>query len=265
MKTVFISGATSGIGLVTAKKLAELGWTVYAAALPTDDFSVLPSQINPVPLDIRNSQAVMNAAERIMRDSGYLDAIVNNAGIQIPSPLETISIDALRQQFEVNVLGHLTVIQAMLPLLRQSDSPRIVNVSSLMGKVAMPLLGAYSMSKHALEAMSDTLRMELKMQVSLIEMGAIATLMIAKMESMLESSTPRYADLFAGMTKALRKQNERTIPPDLVAKVIIHALTAKKAKTRYIVDAATYGLFMMRKFAPDEIGDKILSWALGLS
>jgi NAD(P)-dependent dehydrogenase (short-subunit alcohol dehydrogenase family) len=274
MKTVFISGATSGIGLVTTKQLAELGWTVYAAALPDDDFSVLPSSAIPLPLNIEDFHAIRAAKERIQDEVGRLDGLVNCAGIQIPRPLEFTHIHLLHQQFNVNVFGHLYVIQAMLPLLRKSESPRIVNVSSLMGKVAMPLLGAYSMSKHALEAMSDTLRMELApdgILVSLIEMGAIATPMaetatqILEKEAAQRSPKSSYANLLKGMAKALRKQNQNAIPPELVAKAIIHALTAKKAKTRYVVDAATLGLFMMRKFAPDEIGDKILLWALGLS
>lgn len=267
-KTVFISGATSGIGLVTTKKLVESGWKVYAAALPDADFGVLPENAIPLPLDICDFASVQAASKRIEAETGCLDGLVNNAGIQIAAPLEEVSMESLRQHFEVNVFGHLNVIQTMLPLLRKSESPRIVNVSSLMGKVAMPMLGAYSMSKHALEAMSDTLRMELAgfgIQVSLIEMGAIATPMTEKAAHALEANpSALYGDLFKAMANTLRKQGQRAIPPEQVAKAILHALSAKKAKPRYVVDAATLGLFIMRKFAPDDIGDKILRWSLGL-
>lgn len=261
-KSVFISGAASGIGLLTAQKCAELGWKVYAADLPDADFSALSACV-PLTLDIRDREAVFAAVQNIES----LDALVNNAGVQIPSPLETISEEVLRQHFDVNLFGHLNVIQAMLPLLRKSPSPRIVNVSSLMGKVAMPMMGAYSMSKHALEAMSDTLRLELAsfgIQVSLIEMGAVATPMSENAASQFEPSSPLYADLLKLMAKALKKQNRNAIPPELVTKAILHALTAKKAKPRYQIDAATMGLFMMKRFAPDEIADKILLWSLGL-
>jgi NAD(P)-dependent dehydrogenase (short-subunit alcohol dehydrogenase family) len=274
MKTVFISGATSGIGLVTAKQLAALGWTVYAAALPSDDFSVLPDSVIPIPFDITDFKGIGAVRERIEAETPHLDGIVNNAGMQIPRPLQHSPMGLVLNQFNVNVFGHLNVIQAMLPHLEKSVSPRIVNVSSVMGKVAMPLLGAYSMSKHALEAMSDTLRLELSssgIQVSLIEMGAVATPMVENAYQIVEKDAEgrtapknRNTALLTGMAKALKKQNQTAIPPELVAKAIIHALSAKKAKTRYIVDAATLGLFMMRKFAPDEIGDKILLWALGL-
>jgi NAD(P)-dependent dehydrogenase (short-subunit alcohol dehydrogenase family) len=168
------------------------------------------------------------------------------------------------------------VIQAFLPLLRQSNTEkRIVNVSSLMGRVAMPLLGAYSMSKHALEAMSDGLRLELAptgIQVAVVQPGAIATPMTDAMPDLLENSRlkltqeqqTRYARLYLGMKHTLEKQAQSAMPPDIIADCIVHALTSPKPKTRYAPGVAVKGLLLMRCLAPDAIGDAILRRALGI-
>lgn len=278
-KTVFISGASSGIGFVTAQKLDAMGWKVYAAALPTDDFEALKNSATDnlvaLPLDIRNPEAVQAAMKQIEAESGYLNGLVNNAGITVPGALEALALDAVRQQFEVNVFGHLQVTQAMLPLLRQADDARIVNVSSVMGKVAMPLLGAYSMSKHALEAMSDVFRMELAqfgIHVAIIEMGAVDTPMTANIEEctqyyrkgMSEELDNHYADLYEKMIASTVKMGQQAVSPQKIAKTILHALTNSNPKTRYLIGAETAGLITMRKLVPDKFGDTILKWALGL-
>lgn len=274
-KTGFISGATSGIGLVTANQLQKLGWRVYGAALPDDDFSLLDEAIIRMSLDISNQDAVLATAQQIEDEVGHLDGLVNNAGIQVASPLEVIDLDDLRAQFEVNVFGHLQVIQAMMPLLRVSQSARIVNVSSLMGLVAMPMLGAYSMSKHALEAMSDVLRLELKpfgINVAVIEMGAIDTPMTHSMAETLEKvrqglnaeAQNHYAKLFDGMTAALQSQGKNATAPEKIADAIIHALTNPKPKSRYSIGIEVVGLSTIRKIFPDAVGDFVLLRALGL-
>jgi NAD(P)-dependent dehydrogenase (short-subunit alcohol dehydrogenase family) len=282
MKTVLITGASSGIGLVTAKKLDTLGRRVFAVALPSDDFAALQrgasERLTVLPLDITDENAVSAASHvisNLIGDIG-LQGIVNNAGITIPAPLESLPIEALRRQFEVNLFGHLRVIQAFLPLLRQSKTEkRIVNVSSLMGRVAMPLLGAYSLSKHALEAMSDVLRLELVsegMHVAVVQPGAVATPMTDAMPHLLETSRlkltheqqTRYARLYTGMMRTLQKQAQSAMPPEIIADCIVHALTSPKPKTRYAPGAAVKGLMLMRRLAPDTIGDAILRRALGI-
>lgn len=278
-KTVFISGATSGIGLVAAQELDALGWKVYGAALPTDNFETLKNSCSekfvPLPLDITNAEAVQAATKQIESETGSLNGLVNNAGINVPGALETLPLDAIRQQFEVNVFGHLQVTQAMLPLLRKADEARIVNTSSLLGKVAMPLLGAYAMSKHALEAMSDTLRLELAqfgIQVSIIEPGAVDTPMTDNAEEETERVRQQmspdleklYTDIYRKMGKATGDMAEQAVPPQNVTKAIIHALTSTKPKTRYVISFEIQALMIMRKLAPDTVGDAILKRALGL-
>ena len=275
-KVAFVSGATSGIGLATVRALSDSGWIVYAAALPTDDFSHLPEVVHPITVDITNANDVQAVAERIKSEVGYVNGLVNNAGIQIVGALETLSSEQIRKQFEVNVFGHLQVIQAMLPLLREGEQPRIVNVSSLMGKVAMPMLGAYSMSKHALEAMTDVLRLELAqwgIHVAAIEPGAVDTPMTNQMETLLKdhdaSLTPdmqtKYRSLTDSMIAALETQGKQAVSAERVAGAILHALTSEKPKTRYPIGIPTVGLITMRNLAPDVVGDAILTRALRLN
>ena len=214
---VLISGATSGIGLATALQLDQAGWQVYALAHPDDDFAPLREQASerliPLACDITDADAITHA----------LDALVNNAGIQVVGTLETLSISALQHQFNVNIIGHLQMIQALLPALKRAERARIVNVSSLMGKVALPVLGAYSMSKHALEAMSDVLRLELApwgIDVIVVAPGAVQTPMTASMAQLLQDAQAHlnadqradYAPLYAGMAQTLDRQNASAVP-----------------------------------------------------
>lgn len=275
-QTVFISGATSGIGLVTVRLLVQAGWHVYAAGLPQDDFSVLEHpQITPLPLDICDEQAVIRAAERIAREHGSLRGIVNNAGIQIPGTLETIPMHDLQRQFQVNVFGHLHVTRALLPLLRAAHGGRIVTVTSMMGKVALPVLGAYSMTKHALEAMCDALRIELEaqnIQVAVIEPGAIQTPMTGSMGTLMQHAQQNmpgdmhalYDPLYDAMNAVLETQEQHATPPETVADAIIDALSSPHPRARYAIGAAVKGLIWMRTLAPEAVGDRILKRSLGI-
>ncbi len=274
-KTVFITGATSGIGLVTAQKLHQLGWDVYAGGLQTDDFSILDEGITAIPFDLNISDTINDTVNTLKTKLDHLDAIVNCAGIQLSSPLEALPVESLRQQFEVNVFGHFQLIQELLPLIRQSESGRIVNLSSLMGQVSMPMLGAYSMSKHALEAMSDAWRMELAqfgIQVAIIEMGAIDTPMtdnaLKDLEAIRDASSSdiqvHYKKFFDGMLATLQSQGKNATPPEKIADAILHALTSDKPKARYTIGLEVQSLFTMRKILPDWLFDKILLRALGI-
>ncbi len=272
---VLISGATSGIGLATALQLDQAGWQVYALAHPDDDFALLREQASerlvPLACDITDADAIAHAIAPIET----LDALVNNAGIQVVGTLETLSISALQHQFNVNIIGHLQMIQALLPALKRAERARIVNVSSLMGKVALPVLGAYSMSKHALEAMSDVLRLELApwgIDVIVIAPGAVQTPMTASMAQLLQDAQTHlnadqradYAPLYASMAQTLDRQNASAVPAEQVATTIVTAIKRDQPQARYIIGAPTKGLMLMRSLAPDHIGDAILKRALGI-
>lgn len=274
-KTIFISGATSGIGLVTANKLHDMGWKVYAGGMQGDDFLQLTHGITQLPFDISDPEGVEGAVKLLTIEIDHLDALINNAGIQIPGPIEALSMDDIRRQFDVNFFGHLQVSKSLLPLLRKSESGRIINISSLMGQVAFPMLGAYSMSKQALEAMSDILRMELKpsgIHVSVIEPGAIETPMTntvaEELNTLRENSSPQiqrdYAPFFRGMIKTLRSQNQNATSPEKIADVIIKALNSEKPTARYAIGLDVTGLSTIRRMLPDSWGDWFILRVLGI-
>lgn len=272
MRNVLITGATSGIGLATAKAMNQAGWHVIGTGLPGEDASALAAigeNITVLEMDISNRQSVYAAqAELQAMLDGHLHAVVNNAGITAAGAILELPVDELRRQFEVNVFGHVQVLQAMQTLL--SNDARIVNVSSMMGGVSLPALGAYSMSKHALEALTDVLRIELantNIQVVSVQMGAVATPLtntIAERMEELAASEGGYAWLYKAMVKVLHQQSNGATKPEKVAKAIVHAVTSSKPKTRYIVGGAARGLMFMRQFSPDVIGDGILRHNLGL-
>ncbi len=268
-KIALITGAAGGIGFSTAQRLVGAGWHVWGTGLPQDSFNTLQRLgVNALVMDITQESSIAHALQSFTR----LDALINCAAIQAPAPLEHLPISELQHLFDVNVFGHLRVIQHALPLLKSSKG-RIINVSSLMGKVAFPLLGGYSMSKHALEALSDTLRLELApfgVTVCVVAMGAIDTPMTHQMAQHLQRAYENHAEsseydaLYKAMQATLETQTKNAIPPQKVADVIFRAVTDRNPKPRIIVDTPTFGLSLMRRLAPLEVADKILSWVLRL-
>jgi NAD(P)-dependent dehydrogenase (short-subunit alcohol dehydrogenase family) len=266
---VLVTGAGSGIGEACIKRLSSMGWRVFAGVF--DDAqrqhveqSQLPG-VTPIVLDITNATAISAAAQTIGTETGDrgLAGLVNNAGIGVMGPLEFVPIDRLRLQLEVNLIGHVAVTQACLPLLRKATG-RIVNISSLAGLMSMPMLGPYSASKYALEAVSDALRQELapsKVHVACIEPALIDTPILSGSEQAAESALsamPRegrelYWPFFERMqrTSAI---NAKASPPDVVARAVVHALTASRPKTRYIAGAMRWQFFVLSKL-PDRLRD----------
>jgi NAD(P)-dependent dehydrogenase (short-subunit alcohol dehydrogenase family) len=238
-RTVLVTGASTGIGRTTALMLAELGATVLAGVRDPAAGDALGPTVRPVRLDVTNPDDI--AALDLER----LDGLVNNAGIAVSGPLEFLPVEALRRQFEVNVIAQLAVTQACLPALRESRG-RIVNISSIAGRVALPLYGPYSASKFALEALSDSLRRELRgsgVHVSLVEPGAIATPIwdrgIAAADALWDAMPPvaheRYGTLVATLRGEASQQGVKGEPPEAVARIIVSALTADRPRTRYVI------------------------------
>jgi NAD(P)-dependent dehydrogenase (short-subunit alcohol dehydrogenase family) len=201
-----------------------------------------------------------------------LGGLVNNAGVVIGSPLEVIPLSQLRKQLEVNVIGQIAVTQAFLPLLRRGRG-RIVNMGSIAGRGTIPLLGPYSASKYALEALTDALRMELQpwgIQVSIIEPGAIATPIWEKsgktaeeLESLVgDEAKALYSEAVIRIREAVAQSAQRAISPDVVVRAVHHALTAAHPKTRYLVGKDAKLRAWMVKWLPDRIQDTLLTWAL---
>ncbi|RKQ87615.1 short-subunit dehydrogenase [Solirubrobacter pauli] len=248
-KTVLVTGASSGIGRATALALAQRGFTVYAGTRSPLDYA----GATPVTLDVTNAEHV--AALQDLQ----LDALVNNAGIAVIGPLETLPLDQLRHQLEVNTVGQLAVIQACLPALRARHG-RIVNVSSISGRVALPLYGPYAASKFALEALSDALRRELRgdVHVSLVEPGAVATPIWQRTLAASEMPTGRYARMAERLRELALEAEQTGMPASVVANAVVHALTAPKPRTRYVLGHSARIQATLARGAPTRILDRLI-------
>lgn len=244
MRSVLITGASSGIGEATALRLAHAGWRVLAGVrTDTDAGRLRGERIEPVTLDVTKAAEVAAVAEKLGDEP--LDGLVNNAGTALAMPLEFLPLDQLRGQLEVNLVGHLAVTQALLPNLRAARG-RIVNVGSIAGRSALPFLGAYAASKHALEAVTHVLRVELRpfgIEVTVIEPGTIATPIWRKGGDRfqeLAAGLPGeldelYGERMAAFRKAAAAAGQRAEPADDVAIVVERALTEERPKARYVV------------------------------
>ena len=268
---VLITGASTGIGEATAKRLHASGFRVFAGVRkPEDGERLTAAGVTVVqPLDVTKPDDIAAAVEAIEEALGDepLRGIVNNAGIGIGGPLEALDLDDFRRTLEVNTTGQLAVTKAFLPLLRRSGG-RIVNMSSIGGRVAQPFAGPYIASKFALEAVTDVLRLELldwNVDVIAIEPGTIATPIWEKSsqeaEQVLEKLTPEQRELYgkrlAKMAKVLARQTKRGVSPDKVAQAVEKALTASHPRTRYLVGDA-YVLLAMKKLLPARLVDRLL-------
>jgi NAD(P)-dependent dehydrogenase (short-subunit alcohol dehydrogenase family) len=272
--TVLVTGASTGIGEATVLHLRELGFDPVAAVRRDDDAARLRGQgLRTTRIDVTDADQI--AAARDALGDEPLVGLVNNAGIAVAAPLEFLPIDRLRQQLEINLIGQAAVIQAFLPALRRARG-RIVNVSSIGGRVALPLVSPYNASKFGLEGLSDSLRRELRPQgidVILIEPGGVKTPIWNKAgklaDEMLAEGMPAEAErLYGGMIAAVRAQTVRIaqesgIEPREVAEAIATALTANRPRTRYLVgrDAKIRG--PMAKLLPDRVMDRLIGRAVG--
>ena len=210
--------------------------------------------------DVTDPEAIARAAGAI----GELDALVDNAGIAIASPLEFLPPDELTRQLDVNVVGQLRVLQAFLPALRRSHG-RLVLMGSIGGRSALPFLGAYAMSKFALEAMADALRIELapfRIQVSIVEPGTIATPIWSKPQRRVDELSPGAADLYGARAEKFRRlaaeRSADAVPAVEVAKAVEHALTSPKPRTRYVVGPDAKRRARVEKL-PDRLRDRVLT------
>jgi NAD(P)-dependent dehydrogenase (short-subunit alcohol dehydrogenase family) len=274
-----ITGASTGIGRATTLRLAGAGWTVLAGVRdPAAGESLVQEasvgKVIPLILDVTDAAQIEQARERVEQETGEagLDALVNNAGIGIGGPLELISDEDLRRQFDVNVFAQMAVTRALLPALRRAHG-RLVFISSIGGRVAMAFTAPYAASKHSLEAFADALRVELRtshVQVALIEPGSVATPIWDK--SRAESDKvivppelqQEYGHVPAAMNKALADTAKRGVPPEQVAETIRRALSAKRMKARYVVGVDAKAMLIAKAVLPDRVFDSVARRALGV-
>ena len=278
--TVVVTGASTGIGEACALFLDQKGFKVFAGVRKQADADALKQKASdclvPLFLDVTDENQIAEAAESVANAVGDIGIVglINNAGIAVAAPLEFVPLDRLRKQLEINVVGVIAVTQAFLPLLRQAKG-RIINISSFGGTVSSPILSPYNASKFALEALSDSLRMELKpwgIEVAVIKPAAIKTPIWDKAiesKSELEKTLPQQAIALYGnaidrMMTYSEEANQRGASVDVVSKAIFHALTAEKPKTRYIL-ATNRLIFTLLKLMPDRIRDRVILRRLGIT
>jgi NAD(P)-dependent dehydrogenase (short-subunit alcohol dehydrogenase family) len=279
MRSVLVTGASTGIGRATALRLAGFGWRVFAGVRKEADAESLRQEASlglvPVILDVTDPEQIAAAAVQIEResDSGGLDGLVNNAGVAVPGPLETIPLEDLRHQLEVNLIAYVAVTQAMLPLVRRAEG-RIVFLASIGGRIAFPFGGPYHASKFATEAIGDVFRQELRpwgIEVAIIEPGSIDTPIWGRGQDKaeeIEAKSPQTNLLYGAALDKFRKviedTAERGIPPEKVAKAISHALESSRPKTRYLVGLDAQLQARIQLFIPTRLFDRIVARQLNL-
>lgn len=267
-----VTGASTGIGRATALRLHSRGWRVFAGVRSEADAEALSAAgselIVPVMLDVTEPEQISAAVKQIAAAGrGGLDGLVNNAGVAIPGPLETIPIEEFRRQIEVNLIGQVAVTQALLAQIREARG-RIVFISSIGGRIAFPLTGAYHAAKFGVEAVGDSLRQELrpwKIAVSIVEPGSIATPIWDRGERASEEIGARvgaqeelYGEAIVGLRRVVKRLARRGIAPQRVAEVIEEALDARRPRSRYLVGVDAKLQAALKIVIPTPISD----WAI---
>jgi NAD(P)-dependent dehydrogenase (short-subunit alcohol dehydrogenase family) len=276
-RAVLITGASTGIGAACALDLDRRGFRVLAGVRRAADGDYLraraSSRLAPVLLDVTDPASIAAARDAVAAATDALAGLVNNAGIVVAGPVELLSPDDLRQQLEVNVIGVAAVTRAFLPPLRRGRG-RIVNIGSISGRMATPALGAYSASKFALGALTDSLRVELQpwgIDVALVEPGPVATPIWdkgrasadARRAALAHEDEALYGDTIAAVERVVRRSEREAVPAEKVAQIVAHALTATRPKTRYLVGRHTRIRALFARL-PDRLRDRLITLALGL-
>ena len=265
-KVMLVTGASSGIGREVAILLAREGHTVYAGARRLDRLEELAEHgITPVEMDVTKEDDNERAVGRIIEEEGRVDVLINNAGWGLYGPVEDIPLDDARYQFEVNLFGLAHLTQLVLPHMRAQRSGRIINVSSMLGKVFVPLGAWYHATKHALEGWSDCLRLEtapFNIQVVIIEPGAIKTEFAAAMSARLReySAHTAYRPQVDRFLKRLDGPSlaERGTDAHVIARVFLEAATTARPRRRYVKGATARPVMFLRKWFGDGIYEFVL-------
>lgn len=265
-KVILITGASSGIGHETALQLIKEGNIVYGAARRTDRMQDLKSASGHVlTMDMTDDQSMVEGVKKVIEEQGKIDVLINNAGYAIYGAVEDIKIEDARREFEVNLFGLGRLTQLVLPHMREAKSGKIINISSMGGKMYTPLGAWYHAAKHAVEGWSDCLRLETKqfgIQVVVIEPGAIATEFGDVMTApMIETSGKGpYAKLVDSLVAASKKSYEKggSSPASVIARVISKAVRARKPRTRYAKGKYAKPMLFIRRYFSDRFFDRVI-------
>jgi len=279
MRSVMVTGASTGIGRATALRLDADGWRVFAGVRREADAEALreagSDRLEPVILDVTDADQIAAARDRIAGelDGAGLDGLVNNAGVALPGPLETLPIEDFRRQIEVNLTGQVAVTQAMLGLIRKARG-RIVFISSIGGRIAFPLTGAYHASKFGIEAVGDVFRQELRpwgIAVSIVEPGSIDTPIWERGEAAADEIGQRahsaqedlYGKAIESYRKVVRQLAARGIAPEKVAGAVEHALSADRPRARYLVGLDAKIQARLKPIVPTPVFDWVVARMMG--
>jgi NAD(P)-dependent dehydrogenase (short-subunit alcohol dehydrogenase family) len=272
MATVLISGTSTGIGEACALHLDRLGHRVYAGVRNEQAAERIrqkgSDRLTPVFLDVTDHGQILAVGKQVREEGGSLQGVVNNAGIAKGGPLEHLPLETWREQLEVNVIGQVALTKEALPLIRRGAG-RVVFIGSIGGKVATPLLGPYAASKFAIEAISETLRHELRpwgIAVSVVEPGAVKTAIWDKGRNEVErmqrempvEAMERYSAHIEAVRKGIEMQDRQGVSPDKVAKAVEHALFSARPRTRYPVGIDARAQSAMVRLLPDRTREAII-------
>ncbi|MCF7940365.1 MAG: SDR family NAD(P)-dependent oxidoreductase [Spirochaetia bacterium] len=265
-QVILITGASSGIGEAAASRLLAQGYIVYGAARRTERMAALAERgLIALPLDITDDRMCTEVVDTIMQEQGRIDVLINNAGYGSYGSVEDVPMDEAKRQFEVNLFGLARITQLVLPVMRAQKSGRIINISSIGGKMALPFGAWYHATKHALEGFSDSLRLEAApfgISVVLIEPGgirsewdsiAVASLLKHSDNDAYGNEAQGFASYFSRMYK-----NPRTSGPDAVARSICRAVTAARPKTRYVSGHLAPTILLLRRILTDRAFDRLM-------
>ena len=270
-RSILITGCSSGIGDFTAGALKERGYRVFATARKDRDVTELRSQgFEALQLDLANSASIESAVEAVLeKTGGKLYGLFNNGAYGIVGAVEDLSRDAIRDLFEVNLFGTHELTRLVIPVMRRQGYGRIIQNSSILGFITLKYRGAYNASKHALEGLTDTLRLELRgsnIHVSLIEPGPIESAFrqnaYLAYNKYIDKTNSYFRDLYEAQETRLQMEGPAvpfTLGPDAVCRKVVHALESKQPKARYYVTFPTYMFAWLKRFLPGSLMDMILS------
>jgi len=266
-RVALVTGASSGIGKAIALRLLQEGWTVYGAARRTNRMADIQAAGAAIlPMDLTDEESMAAALRQLVSAEGRLDALVNNAGYGSYGALEDVGLDEARRQFEVNVFGLMRLTQLALPGMRAAGRGTIVNISSMGGRIWMPMGGWYHATKHALEVLSDVLRMELKpfgLKVVVIQPGAIESewSSIAADNLARTSRGSAYHEL-SGLMGSTLENYSQAAPPERVAAAVSKALKARNPRRRYAVPGDARLLIALKRLLPDALWEQMIGLGL---
>lgn len=274
-QSILVTGASSGIGEATSVHLAHKGFRVFASARRTEKLRELEGiaggRIRALAIDVTDEHSVQAAMDEIAAEGASLFGLVNNAGYSVLGPIETTSIEDWRREYETNVFGLLRLSQAVLPQMREAGKGRIVNIGSIAGSISTAFQGAYASSKHAVEAINDSMRRELSpvgVKVALVRPGVIDTpfgpLSENSFAEHMKEGAP-YAQSIRAYLAWREKGRLTAAGPMVVAEAVHHALTAERPHARYTVPVKSMLPVWLEKFLPTALADRIISRAMGLN